>query len=91
MKTREEVEWLKENWKSDPCWDIETTEGFGEYYEELVEFRVNYEHELRMKRMVVIEDNARRWTCSSELAEVLDYFLRRIDTLEEKLINKGVL
>lgn len=38
MKTREEVEKLKENWKKDPYWDIEETEGFEEYREELYDF-----------------------------------------------------
>lgn len=35
MKTREEVENLKSNWHNDPCWDIENTEGFEEYKDEL--------------------------------------------------------
>lgn len=38
MKTRQEVEDLKAEWRSDPCWDIESTEGFEEYKEELIEF-----------------------------------------------------
>lgn len=39
MKTREEVESLKANWAADPCWDIEATEGFEEYRDELIAFR----------------------------------------------------
>ena len=35
MKTREEVENLKADWESDPCYEIEDTEGFEEYREEL--------------------------------------------------------
>jgi len=38
VKTREEVEALKLNWQKDPIWDIEDTEGFEEYREELIEF-----------------------------------------------------
>lgn len=38
MKTREEEEDLKQNWVNDPCWDIEETEGFEEYREELSDF-----------------------------------------------------
>ena len=34
-----EIEALKANWERDPCWDIETTEGFEEYREELLAFR----------------------------------------------------
>ena len=38
MKSREELENLKRNWKQDPCYDIEDTEGFEEYREELLAF-----------------------------------------------------
>lgn len=40
MKTQKKVNkkaW-KENWKKDPCWDIEDTEEFDEYHDELLEF-----------------------------------------------------
>jgi len=43
MKTREDVEELKRNWRRDPIWDIEDTEGFEEYREELLEFRKSCE------------------------------------------------
>jgi len=43
MKTREEVEDLKQNWASDPCWDIYDTEGFEEYEKELREFQAEHE------------------------------------------------
>ena len=33
MKTREEVEVLKNSWLKDPIWDIYDTEGFEEYRE----------------------------------------------------------
>lgn len=49
MKTIEEVEKLKEGWKKDPCWDIEDTEGFEEYRDELHSFRLQYEHECNLK------------------------------------------
>jgi len=39
VSSREQVEALKQNWKEDPCWDIETTEGFDEYSSELLAFR----------------------------------------------------
>lgn len=45
MKSREEVENLKKNWLEDPCYDIETTEGFEEYKEELLEFSVQKKKE----------------------------------------------
>jgi hypothetical protein len=42
-KTREEVESLKSHWKSDGCWDIETTEGFEDYHDELLAYRLEVE------------------------------------------------
>lgn len=43
MKTRDEVEELKRQWKLDPCWDVYETEGFEEYREELVKFQADME------------------------------------------------
>ncbi|NIV31898.1 MAG: hypothetical protein GWN58_21155 [Anaerolineae bacterium] len=45
MPTREEIERLKAQWCSDPCWDIEHTEGFEEHEEELREYRESKEAE----------------------------------------------
>ena len=49
MKTREQVEALKQNWLGDGCWDIYETEGFKEYREELRIFQINMEQEWRAK------------------------------------------
>lgn len=38
MKTREEIESLKQGWINDPIWDIEDTDGFEEYRDELIQF-----------------------------------------------------
>jgi len=39
QKSREEIEMLKKSWAYDPIWDIEDTEGFEAYRDELIEFR----------------------------------------------------
>lgn len=44
-KTHEEIEQLKKSWKHDPIWDIEDTEGFEEYHDELLAWRKEYEAE----------------------------------------------
>lgn len=44
IKPRAEIEALKENWLSDPCWDIEDTEGFEAHYGELYAFRLAQEN-----------------------------------------------
>jgi hypothetical protein len=43
MKTKSEMEYLKLNWMTDPCWDIEKTEGFEDYHDKLLEFRLEKE------------------------------------------------
>ena len=43
MKTREEVEKLKAEWLEDDSWDIEDTEGFEEYRDELYILRLETE------------------------------------------------
>jgi hypothetical protein len=45
MKTRDEIEELKENWKADACWDIENTEGYADAYEELLNYRLEMEQQ----------------------------------------------
>lgn len=39
LKTKEDIESLKKNWLSDPCWDIEDTEGVEAHREELEKFK----------------------------------------------------
>jgi hypothetical protein len=43
MKTREEVEDLKDNWLLDPIYDLEETEGFEDYRDELLAYRIDIE------------------------------------------------
>jgi hypothetical protein len=45
MKTAVEIADLKKQWLHDPCWDIETTEGFEEHIEELKVYREQIEAE----------------------------------------------
>ena len=40
MKTKQELLDLKTDWRCDPCWDIELTEGFEEHYDELLQYRL---------------------------------------------------
>ncbi len=49
-KTPEQIEDLKRQWKNDPCWDIEETEGFEAYKEELKKFSDEYSEKLREQR-----------------------------------------
>lgn len=49
MKTRDEVEELKREWRKDPCFDIEETTGFEHYHNELKLFRLEVEAENRKR------------------------------------------
>ena len=72
MKYREELEALKASWMKDPCWDIETTEGFEEHQEELLAFRKETEakweaarQEARSKKM--------DWIGNQDLTNLADF------------------
>lgn len=59
---REEVEKLKRDWLLDACWDIEETDGFQEYYNELKAFRLEKEkewEETRLKKIEAQKEHAR--------------------------------
>jgi len=73
MKSREEVDKLKSDWLGDPCWDIEQTEGFSEYYEELFFFRRDAEHRWKYEREKNVRAFAERLGLESNkrLAEYL--------------------
>lgn len=75
MKTTEEINELNRNWASDPCWDIEDTEGFEDHYEELKEYRLKAEKNIQMRYAngVVsrIEWDERRYETSVKLAASL--------------------
>lgn len=50
MKTAVEVEQLKKDWESDPCWDLHDTEGFEEHKEELRQYQEQKEVEWKAQR-----------------------------------------
>tara|TARA_B100000953_G_scaffold290249_1_gene275093 strand:+ start:12297 stop:12587 length:291 start_codon:yes stop_codon:yes gene_type:complete len=74
------IEELKEQWKSDPIWDIEDTEGFEAYYDELRSFRLQYESELEKK------DNERLLEKSKQLGIEGNIALtKHIESLENRI------
>ncbi|MCC3159721.1 hypothetical protein LJ737_20940 [Hymenobacter sp. 15J16-1T3B] len=84
QRTPEEIENLKDSWASDPCWDIEDTEGFEAHYEELKAFHeqkraywdAKWDQELRKRRA----NQRQRWGESLPDA-ACDY----LHALEERL------
>lgn len=59
MKTREEVEKLKEIWLKDGCWEIEETPGFEEYYEELKAFSQETQEKFKQAEIAMFEKRAK--------------------------------
>jgi hypothetical protein len=66
--SRADVERLKTDWFNDPCWDIEDTEGFENYYIELKAYRLGVEASYDRQWKQEIENKAKQLNCSLELA-----------------------
>ena len=89
MKTREEVEELKANWRCDPCWDIELTEGFEEYREELREFSKAEDEKWAAAALKRNQELSEKYGIPGNfrLLHQLTYMQEKIDELEEKIFN----
>lgn len=85
MKTREDVEFLKSNWISDPCWDIEDTPDFEEYSNELLKFRMMMESKWTKDYDDMIQSIAQKYRCSNELAEYIYKLEMRLQKIEDKI------
>ena len=55
----EDIDRLKQNWLNDPCWDIEFTEGFEAFHDELLEYRQGEEEKWTAIRDGEIQDRAK--------------------------------
>lgn len=90
MKTRDEVEELKRQWCADPCWDIETTDGFEEYRQELEAFASAMADQWAFERAQRLEHKARELGVPGNvtLARYVFELERRIEKLEKKLYGE---
>ena len=87
-KTHLEIMELKAIWDRDPCWDIETTEGFEEHAEELRAYRWQKEDEWRQKWTEVVRRKADELgTDNMKLAAYVIFLEQRIAKLEEKILS----
>lgn len=55
QRTPEELKHLKDTWAHDPCWDIESTEGFEAHTAELRQFRLDHEQACHAAREVRLQ------------------------------------
>lgn len=85
MKTQEEIQSLKLDWFNDPCWNLEETEGFEEYREELKEYRLRCEHKWEDGYRKRIEKRAQELNCSIELIGYIERLEWQLKDMEQKL------
>lgn len=64
-KSPAEVAELKAQWVKDPCWDLATTKGFGDYEDELDAFQKEKESEWAQQR-----EERRKERAAAELKEI---------------------
>lgn len=88
MATRKDIEDLKHNWNSDPCWDIEDTEGFEGHKEELTLHRYKMQEKWRES----YDDELKRYadkigSGSLRLADYIRGLEKSIDDLKNKYIE----
>lgn len=86
---KQKVESLKENWLKDPCWNIENTEGFEEFYDELRLFRlkqeIRWKNEYRLKCIRKSVDLG--FFPNEQIGEYIINLENRLKNLEEKVNN----
>jgi len=84
-KTRSEIEELKSGWLLDPIWDIEDTEGFEAYHDELLDFRLEIEAEAQRELFDEMETRSTDLKCSYEIARYIINLESRLDKMTERL------
>lgn len=60
-KSIQEIEQLKADWRRDPCWDIEETEGFEAHRDELLQYRQQYNAECEQNEKNRLQRLKRVW------------------------------
>lgn len=78
-----DVKQLKENWRSDPMWNIEDTEGFEEFRLELKQYRLVMESNWALEESKRLLRRATQLACSVDLVkyiEVMEYRMGRMET-----------
>ena len=82
MKSRSEIEDLKRQWKNDPIWDIEDTEGFEDHKAELLSYRKECEKEWEERRLSDLREKATEMGIPDNL-KLTGYILHMEHTIEK--------
>ena len=84
-RTKDEICRLKTNWCSDPCWDIEETEGFEAHYDELLAYRKEIEAQREQEWFDEVDSRATELKCSFELAKYIILLEVRLDKMNKAM------
>lgn len=80
----QEIGDLVEQWKADPIWDLEDTEGFEEFRPVLLEIRRRCEASWEQERLTLLEAKAEALGCPGNIA-LAAYVKNLEERLEERL------
>jgi hypothetical protein len=89
VRTAGEVQELCRNWRNDPCWDLETTEGFEAHAPELLEYRQEWERKWAADQHAIVMEKAFELGVpgNTALATYVMRMEREIATLKDALLN----
>jgi len=79
---------LKEQWRSDPIWDIEETEGYEDHYDELKTYRLQWEKIWETEREKNLIEKAKKMGIPDnlDLVRYIEFLEYRISDLEAKAV-----
>jgi hypothetical protein len=85
-KTPQEISALKKDWESDPCWDIEDTEGFEAHREELLAFSLQHQAKCEALWNERLDKKAIELGCPENrvLARYVEQMEARLNRLENR-------
>lgn len=87
MATATDVQNLKEQWKSDPIWDLEHTEGFENHFNELKSYREEWEGIWKSKRNDELIERSKKMGIPNnlDLVKYLEGMEFKIERLEDEV------
>lgn len=84
--TREDVEALKQNWLSDPIWDLgDTQDGYEVYKEELWDFQREWEAKWKAKQDAKTIEQCEKFGCSPAMLRYVENLEYKIKQLQDRL------
>jgi hypothetical protein len=84
-KALQEVEELKRMWLADPIWDIEKTEGFEDFHDELLIYRLHCENAWQADRINEMNELAAKWGMTWEGVAMINSINDQLLAIEETL------